>query len=105
MKKLKLLLLTTTLFVLAACSGNKAKDAFADNRLHEGSTYEQVIDEIGEPGHEFKNDYGCVLSYLSLTEKFYVLLEKTEDGTLKVTKFSTETSDGAGYELYLRDKD
>lgn len=105
MKKLFSLLLVAVLFVTVSCGGSpkKAAEAFESGKLKVGSTYEEVIGELGKAGNEVKRDKAILLSYVSLTGKyFYVLLDNDGSGKYLVKEYSDDQMKGVEYEIYVK---
>ena len=105
MNLIKSTFFATVLLLLVACGADKAESAFDNGEVKVGSTYENLIEKVGDPQNEIKTDKGIVASYMTVLKGkyFIVLLEKDSDDIYRVKEFTNDLAKGATYELSIKE--
>lgn len=97
MKKLLLLLLVCLAFTISSCGNEgKAADAFENGTLKVGSTYEEVINAVGEPDHDYQSPRMRLLMYSTplLNSFYYFKLTPGSDGVMRVAETTDDSTTG-----------
>lgn len=99
----KVLLISCLTCVLVSCSAGKARDAFNSGEVKVGSTYQEMVDVLGEPTQKKGNDKGMIASYSTIltNSHIYILLEKDEKGQLLITTYSDDNLQAVAYRKKL----
>lgn len=90
--------------MFTACSAGKASDAFKDGSVKIGSTYQEMVDVIGEPTKKYESDICMMAQYTTLItdSHVFVLLEQNEEQGLVITDISDDKIKGAVYQLKVK---
>lgn len=89
--------------LLIGCSAGKAKSAFEDGKISLGSTYEEMVEAIGEPTKEKANDKGRMATYSTVLTNthIFILLEKDANGVEHVTAYTDDNLETIAYSKKL----
>lgn len=103
MKGKKLLLSLCVVITLASCSAGKAKDAFAEEKITIGSTYEEMVDAIGEPTRAKSSDKGMLATYSTIltNSHVFILLEKDANGVEHISAYTDDNIETIKYSKKL----
>ena len=92
---------------MVSCGAGKVKETFENESVQIGSTYDELVAAAGSPQNEIKTEKAILASYITVLTGGYfgVLLEKDADGVFRVSKYTEDKTEGAAYEIQIKNAD